>query len=791
MSTIRKTSDGNLSKFNTGTEVLSTDIRAITQRVDKEHNTSGIQLDIGRKSSLTQLLHPSEDGGWGDIYKSGWKPAFFNQQWGGAQWGQLPDGSWGDIATGSITNNSVLNLVNSAGNEKMGQGFKVSEAIQVDHIWINVHKIINPVNNLQLSIWDDSAGDPNALITNGTATSQSGKLHTSNLNGEWVKFIFPTSPSLLANMQYHIVLSSSGAFSTSDHWQLRVNTSKVYPFGNLTNGTSAPVWTPTTTSTIGFLVVASVSSQFLQKSGDFDAKLVCAEGTPLNQSKGLTQPLKNFFDQKEFTSLIRGSAFTKDKTFMDFTYGFDHDRIVVRSNITTGFAQVDLFDSNGTKSTITGTTDISVGAHDIAVRARMKGDGSDYLYLYVNGVLEGTSLVNQTFTMDDNFKELGTAWVGGGFPLPPTWTGTDNFAGWNIATDAGSHTGGGTNTPTWTYGGGTEADQFSIQNTDRLYQNKNGFTSLQQGYYQTTDTKSNVTGWVCTFRATLRENSNSFIDRGCEIRLRDGTKEIFISLQEYFLHKEDGGSVNLAYQSQMKGISHVITVYGKGSDFYVYLDGLLVMDGTGLLLASATGVNQVFFGDVDVDIGIQADVIYEYIRYYEGWTPPEFSSCIIDEFGLWSGDKSVLLPILYNSGTRISIKDLAGIKDNYVDLDKLIAKVTGVSGTITTTSTTFSLMTDMEMFILVPKSQVKIGHSSMTSNATALTVIVPVVDGVLDTNDWTSSKLNGSAVPSNQRVKKLSTGLHKIETHYRSTTGGTTSQSDGNRRETIVEVIDD
>ena len=39
---------------------------------------------IKGRPNLENLLYPSQNGGWRDIVRAGWKPAFFNQQWGGA-----------------------------------------------------------------------------------------------------------------------------------------------------------------------------------------------------------------------------------------------------------------------------------------------------------------------------------------------------------------------------------------------------------------------------------------------------------------------------------------------------------------------------------------------------------------------------------------------------------------------------------------------------------------------------------------------------------------------------------
>ncbi len=205
----------------------------------------------GNAFSLTNLLYPRADGDWRGIYRGGWRPAFFNQQWGGAQWGNGPDGSLTDFATGYINDNSEIYFGDAAATTWRAHGFKVSESITVSAIWVKIRKIGNPANNASLYILpDDGSGTKptgSTPITNGTATAQSGKLHTANSNGEWVRFVFATPPSLTANTQYHVALKSSGAVDASNYWVWKANiTDYRYRLGTRSTGDGTPTWTADT-----------------------------------------------------------------------------------------------------------------------------------------------------------------------------------------------------------------------------------------------------------------------------------------------------------------------------------------------------------------------------------------------------------------------------------------------------------------------------------------------------------------------------------------------------------------
>ncbi len=644
----------------------------------------------GNTYNLTNIVYPRADGDWRGIYRGGWRPAFFNQQWGGAQWGNGPDGSLTDFAAGYIDVPAGQAITDTAARTYIGQGFKTAEAVSPPAVWVKIYKVGNPTNNLGLYIYpDDGTGTKptgSTPVTNGTATAQSGKLHTANSNGEWVRFVFATPPSLSANTFYHVVLKSSGAVDGSNYWLVMVNGGGDYPHGNYSQGDATPTWTAFTAYDMSFLIENSSTTKFLQSSGQFDGKLVFAEGNPLNQSKGLCQPLRNFFDGREFTYRGVFAGLTKDKTVADFVYGLDHDRVVLRCNATTGYMQVDVYESDGTKHTVTGTTDCSSGTKDIAIYIRAKGDGSDAVKLYVNGASEGTPISSATITFSTEFRDLGTAWIGGGFPVAPTWT-KDTAMGSLPSADG------------WTYTGtATEGNVFSVSG-GKLYQNKNGYAATDTGYYSRTTTLSNTNGWVVTWKVRVSKDSNTVDYEGADVVILDGTKGVRIYIHEYYIQTVLLAT-NYNIQLDMTRQEHTFVALGKGSDFFLFIDGQLAVDGTGLL-TSATATNAIYFGDFGTVSGGNADAVWDYVKDYNtAWLPPQFTSGSLSEAAFFSGDRTGILASLYNGGTLKSAKEYCGIQNNYV---KHVSKKLGSvqkRDRFSSTSTNYVSITDLNTFFI-------------------------------------------------------------------------------------------
>jgi len=713
---------------------------------------------------LVSYLHPHVQTTRRDLVKAGFLPAFFNQQWGGAPMPfEIVDGATGvmhkfDAMTSYVEDDSGQAFINGASLTHAYEGFKASQTGTIAAIWVKLYKVGNPANNLQAFIYSDTGGVPNALVTSGTATAQSGKLHTSKTDGEWYRFVFVTPPSETAGTQYHVVMKSSGAVDASNYWVYKRSSVKKYPHGNAGYGDATPAWTAQATTAMNFIIEPVAAGNVLQSGGIFgDGKLVFYEGSPLNQSGGYCRNLRDIagFDPTDFTLLLRGTAFTKNKTIWEMQYGMDHDRIVLRCNVTTGFAKVDLYETDGTKHTVTATSvDLSSGDHNIAIRVRAKGDGADILQLYVNGVSNGTALTSQTITFDTAFGTLGTEWLGGGFAVAPTWT---QKLAMGVLPSADS--------PVWTYSGtATESAAFSVSG-GKLYQNKNGYTSLQTGYYERAALSlSNANGYQVAMRIRGSSCPSTKSNSAARLLIYDGTKTNFLSWSEYFAETQSN-ALNASPQFDLKNAMSVLHTSGKGSDFYWFKDGRLTVDGTAVM-TNTSGANQISFGDSDAAAGENADVVYDYLAYYNtNNNPPQFTSGSLSEYGLWNGDATSLLAALYNGGTQISIKTYCGVRENWLGAEvvqRLVQR--GITNGPTTTAPAASpgQLEEMECFVVGDSLGVN-AVATIQNSGTNDNYVCPFIDGVpfITRTSFTSTNFYALSLPI-RAEKKVGFGLHKV-----------------------------
>ncbi len=187
---------------------------------------SAASVSTPNHDSLVSVMLPTD---WPTVNKQGWDHFGFNQQWGGAPWGgRLVDGTDGEVATSNLTTNSdVYAIGGGASTEEVLEEFRVPYDLSLDKVAIRLKKDGNPTDNLEVAIY--SGGTPGTLITNGTATAQSGKLHSSE-EAE-VIFDFPTPPTLVAGTDYNILLSRSGVVDASNKWIIPVDTNGAYPYG--------------------------------------------------------------------------------------------------------------------------------------------------------------------------------------------------------------------------------------------------------------------------------------------------------------------------------------------------------------------------------------------------------------------------------------------------------------------------------------------------------------------------------------------------------------------------------
>ena len=760
--------------------------------------TLSVTNPLSAQTGLTAYLLPSPNDAWRGIYRAGFDWWSRNQKWGGPfGFSGLVDGATGtayqgEAATGYIEGSGAVQGVGQdAPSTWRSQGFKLPETQTVSAIWIKIYKTGNPANNLQLYILPDSGlgtvPTGSTPITNGTATAQSGKLHTSDSNGAWYRFVFPTPPSCTGGTSYHVALKSSGAVDASNYWNWCTNTTGKYPFGNLGQGDATPTWGAAAGYNELFLVELSAAAQISQSSGVFDGKLAfggSGASNTLSMSRGLCSsvPLHNLVDTSDFTIRMVGNAFTKNATILDIGYGQDHDRIVLRSAVTTGYATLTVYDSAGTVRTVTGSTDISSGNQDIIIRVRAKNDGADAMSLYVAGASQGTPIASASISFDNQFRNLGTMWIGGGFALAPTYSGS------SIGINGFS---GLPSTLGWTYSGdATEASAFSVSG-GKLYQNKNGYTSTQTGKYtKSTAGFSNTNGFTVVEKLRNVSSSNVNGDAAIDLYVQDGTKLIRFLVQEYFLRESAvlGDSV----QQNYKSFDNVLMVQGKGLDFFAYTNNKLSYDGTGMS-TNSTATNDITIGDADSTASQNADVIYSYWKYYTtAWTPPQFTSGSISELAIFSGDKTTLAAALYNSGTLLSVKQYCGLPQNYLDKSAKITQIeqVGITSSPTTTAslTGPSVANQMEYFVigeeLIPFAKVNI-YNNGSGNDNAVSISIDgTVDLIAQSYATGTSSYHLPIVARRNVCTYL--GLHKVTAQVG--TGGGTVTMYRQKRNLIVET---
>lgn len=592
--------------------------------------------------SLVRLIHPDQSKGLGDLLLSGVNP--INES---CNYGNLPDGIVGEVAVGSDDTSVTINLADVSGSTYLANGFKLSKTTTIEAVWVYLYKVGNPTNNLQLFIFDDSSGSPNAVITNGDATSQSGRIHSDNTGGGWVKFVFSTDPSITQDTQYHIVLRSSGSVDASNYWVLFNDNAGRYPHGTVNVGDGTPTWTPDTAKTLAFLIETQNKVLDSGLSG-FDGALTCFSGSPLDQSPAFT--FKNeVLNHQEGTIHIVGTGFTKEKTIYDSGLTIDMNRIVVRCNASTGFIEVALYEEDETEHTITGTTDLSTGNHVIDVIYRCKNDGADYLKLFIDSVSEGTELTGQSFGLTQSFLS-GNSLLGCGFGKKPSWTDKIDMS--NLPSIDG-----------YTYTGTATEGNVFVSAGGLLYQVGSGYASTDTGYYTKTTTFVNATGWLAAWSVKVTGSAAS-LTSASSINFKDGSYRLDVNLYTNRVALSDGTNrYEIAIDLQSDFVNFVLSV--KGADFYLFANNKLIFNGENkLVVASAT--NSIEFGDLSSTAGVNGESVWEYVKYIESEFLPEYTAASFSELAFYNADKESILSGIYNSASILPVKRLAGVSNNYI-----------------------------------------------------------------------------------------------------------------------------
>ena len=120
---------------------------------------------------------------------------------------------------GTYTSVCEMEIIEAAtwtnGDQYLAQGFQVSGADSSGSVKLWLKKVGTPTGNLTVKIYDDSGGDPNALVTNGTSdTVAASSLSTSY---GWTTFTFSTPPSLSGSTQYHLRLETADSYNMANY----------------------------------------------------------------------------------------------------------------------------------------------------------------------------------------------------------------------------------------------------------------------------------------------------------------------------------------------------------------------------------------------------------------------------------------------------------------------------------------------------------------------------------------------------------------------------------------------
>lgn len=755
-------------------------------------------------TSLVDLLHIDAQTGHRDMIRAGWVPAFFNPQWGGApHYFEMEDAAGTgkfkfEASTGYIEDSGTATAISDvAATTADSQGFKVSKSDSYPAVWVKVYKVGNLANNLELRIQaDDGSGvKPTAnftAIANGTATAQIGRVHTSDANGQWVRFVFPTPCALTAGTQYHITLKSSGDVDAANFWGWKRGTANKYPHGASCNGTGAPVWSATASVAFMFMVEAPATTASLQTGGVFsDGKLQFFEGAPLNQSNARVKDLKDFqgLDLTDFTLALAGNTWTKDRTILDITYGLDHDRIVLRCNVTTGFAQLDVYDSAGNRKTVTGGTDISAGTSLLGIRVRARGDGADKVELWENGVKNVNSLSAQTIAFDTLFglSKIGTFWIGGGWQVAPAWSGSSISSFTGLPSTLG-----------WTYSGtATEANHYYASG-GKLYQPSAAYGSTDTGIYLKSApgfVAANGGSLVTRLRVAYTTNTKIVGVSSGPVSLafwNNGTRSYGFSSSEYFGQASDNAAAWTSLpQFDAKSYENCVHLIGKGNDQMVFVNGRLLVDGTAQNV-SAINQDQILFGDNSPTAGENADVVYSYMKYSTAAALlPQFTTGSLSEIAIWKGDRTSLLATMWNAGSPISAKQLCGAEKNFkgdIWVQRVVQR--GITAGPTTTSAAPSVQPEMESFVIGSEISLNLlaeDYCPDSSVSQGQTNTLTLDGAIVSTMTFSTVSAGVALNISNMSLSKTFFGLHKAERRW--AFGGTgTLQSAGTSRVLRIEA---
>jgi hypothetical protein len=230
-----------------------------------------------------------------------------------------------------------------------------------------------------------------------------------------------------------------------------------------------------------------------------------------------------------------------------------------------------------------------------------------------------------------------------------------------------------------------------------------------------------------------------------------------------YLQARSVGGTDVIYHGDFRSTENVYTVCGRGSDYYVFCNGKLVIDGTGLM-TEASATNNIIFGDASTTAGQNAEAAWYYVKAVNSFNPPQASSgASLSEFAYC---------------TVVSVKDMVGVERNYVNLTEQIYVARGISSAPVTSSTGLVPVPDMELFCLGQDLEISTQTRTITSTAPVAVFSYPFVDGLASRSQtgYTSNNVSSTMTSIASDSKTVPAGLHKVELRWSVSTGTVTNE---------------
>lgn len=170
-------------------------------------------------------------------------------------------GTWAVALTGGASADlrCTVTTAAQAANDALAQGTSHSSTAVLTSVSLWLRKVGNPTGSLKVSIYSNSGGLPNTLITNGdSSTVLASSLSTSYA---FVNFLFPLNPSLSASTQYHIVLTTTDSASNTNYVEWGIDTSSP-SYANGVLSVLNPTWAAASPAADGCFQLFAQGTQF-------------------------------------------------------------------------------------------------------------------------------------------------------------------------------------------------------------------------------------------------------------------------------------------------------------------------------------------------------------------------------------------------------------------------------------------------------------------------------------------------------------------------------------------------